>query len=290
VAAGTALPTEPAGADHGSWETVVAVPDPLVAGAPVRLIQDDGDTAWYGDGRTSKDSLPADLQKSLGQVLTYQPGTAHATTTALAAQPAAPLVGQQVTYTATVSGPAGAPGTPTGTVDFAMRSGGRTVTLTCGTAGSVPLVSGSAQCAVDSRTFGGPGTYTVSADYHGSNGYAASAGSLLLRVGPQAAVVTVTAPHSVKSGQAALISVKVSPSDLLSLLLGGRVTVTVTDAAGRHVPCVGLLLPGVGGFCAVPAGQLRADAGPYRITAAFAGNARLGPGTGSATLTVTGRK
>jgi hypothetical protein len=175
-------------------------------------------------------------------------------------------------------------------VAFTLRSGGRTVPLACGTSGSVQLVDGTGQCAVDSRTLGAPGTYTVTAGYSGSGGYTASTGSLAQRVGPEVSAVTVTAPHSVKSGQAALITVRVSPADALSLLRGGRVTVTVTDAAGRHVPCVGLLLPGVGGFCAVPAGQLHADDGPYRITATFAGNSLLTASTGSATLTVSGAK
>jgi hypothetical protein len=67
----TTLPLVPAGANQGSWETIVSVPDPLTSGSAVQLLEDNGDTAWYGDTATSKSGLPADLQKDLGRVFTY---------------------------------------------------------------------------------------------------------------------------------------------------------------------------------------------------------------------------
>jgi hypothetical protein len=73
VATGTALPNEPAGANQGSWETIVNVLAPLAAGDSVELVQDDGNTAWYGDTATSKSGLAGYLQKDLGQTFTYQP-------------------------------------------------------------------------------------------------------------------------------------------------------------------------------------------------------------------------
>lgn len=70
VLTGTALP---AGAADGSWETIVAVPDPLAAGDQVQVVQDNGDTVWYGDGLTSKTGILPDFQKDFGTALTYTP-------------------------------------------------------------------------------------------------------------------------------------------------------------------------------------------------------------------------
>ena len=56
--------------NEGAWEDIVSVPDPLVSGATVELIEDNGDSVWYGDGLSSKSGLPAGLQKDLGRVFT----------------------------------------------------------------------------------------------------------------------------------------------------------------------------------------------------------------------------
>ncbi len=56
--------------DEGAWEDIVSVPDPLVSGATVELLEDNGDSVWYGDGLTSKSGLPSALQKDLGRVFT----------------------------------------------------------------------------------------------------------------------------------------------------------------------------------------------------------------------------
>ena len=290
LSTGLTLPQEPAGADHGSWETVVDVPDPLTAGAPVRLLQDDGDTGWYGDGRTSKTGLPADLQKSLGQVFSYSPGTPLATGTTLSSTANPVPYGSSTTVTARVA--ATDPGTavPGGEVAFAVSSGGRSRALRCSAAtGPAALSSdGTARCTVDSKDLGLPGSYTLTASYTGSAFYTASSGSLVQKVGPTATTTKVTLrPATVGRGQGAVVDVSVSPAGAaLSLLLGGRVTVTVQDASGAVVPCTGLLLPGVGGVCTIAPGRLSAAKGPYTVTAAFAGNQLFAASSGTAVLTV----
>jgi hypothetical protein len=55
------------GVAEGAWEDVVSVPDPLVNGSQVELLEDNGESAWYGDGLTSKNGLPAGLQKDIGR-------------------------------------------------------------------------------------------------------------------------------------------------------------------------------------------------------------------------------
>jgi Bacterial Ig-like domain (group 3) len=281
IATGTTLPSEPAGDNKGAWETIVSVPDPLTAGAPVRLVQDNGDTAWYGDARTSKSGLPTDLQKSLGQVFTYRPGKALATTTSLTAGTASPGTGQKVTYTATVSGPSGGLGTPTGTVAFTGPSG------TQGCAAAPVDASGRATCTLEFRT---AGSATVRAAYSGDPSYAPSSASQKVTVRRASTTRITVLPDTVRPGQAAVITVGVTPSDLFSLLLGGRVTVSVTDAQGRAVPCEGVFLPGTGGLCTVLPGHLTAAGGPYTVTASFAGNSEYAPSSTTTTLRVTGTK
>lgn len=71
--------------EDGAWEGIVSVPDPLVDGATVELVEDNGDTVWYGDGFTSKNGLAPDLQKDLGRTFILS-GTGPPTAT-----PEAPL-------------------------------------------------------------------------------------------------------------------------------------------------------------------------------------------------------
>jgi Bacterial Ig-like domain (group 3) len=400
IESGTALPLEPSGANQGSWETIVSVPDPLASGSSVQLLEDNGDTAWYGDTLTSKTGLDAALQKDLGQVFTYQAGSALATTTALASSPASgPVAGQQVTYTATVAGPSGTLGTPTGTVDFqnggtdvpgcsaqplsgagvatctvaypaigdeavtanyagdpsfaasssaaetvgvaqdatvttvtssanpasydgdvtvqaqvkaaAPGSGtptgkvvftvladGRSRAIQCsGTStsspGTVGLSSGVAQCVVNTKSFASPGgTYAITASYSGDANYLPGTGTLQQQVARIPSTTRLTAtPESVVQGQVVLISVSVAagPGAPLPGLppLTGAVSVTVTSASGAKVSTGCLLLPGLGGICLVPAGELTAAQGPYTVTANYAGDAGYAPGTASTTVTVT---
>jgi hypothetical protein len=61
-----------AGVAEGAWEDIVSVPQPLSQGASVELLEDNGDSDWYADGRNSKEGLPSGLQKDLGRVFTLQ--------------------------------------------------------------------------------------------------------------------------------------------------------------------------------------------------------------------------
>ena len=285
---GTALPTEPGNGDgnQGSWETIVGVPDPLTAGAPLQLVQDSGDTAWYGDTHTSKSGLGPDLMKSLGQTFDYTPGARLGTTATLStpATATAPGAGKPVTYTVKVSGPAGTLGTPGGTVTFSSGTGKAAVG--CAT---VPLdATGTATCTV---SFPATGNATMTASYSGDGSFAASSASDSVSVRTATSVVVEVQPHTVVAGQPAVITVGVSSSKALALLLsGGKVTLTVTDASGASVPCPGVMLPGLGGVCAVLPGRLSAAKGPYTVTASFAGNAQFAASSTSTAFTVAAKR
>ena len=156
-----ALTTLPAGGDRGNWESIVSVPDPLVSGAPVEFLQDNGDTAWYGDSLTSKTGLNPDLQKDFGDTYSYVPPTPLATATAVVSSHNPSQAGDTVTYTATVSLTAPPPGagTPTGTVAF--TDGGSPVD--CG--GDQTLdASGQATCVV---TYPASGSHDIVGTYSG---------------------------------------------------------------------------------------------------------------------------
>ncbi len=48
------------------------MPDPITNGSETELIEDNGDTTWYGNGLDSKNGLAAGLQKDLGRLFTVQ--------------------------------------------------------------------------------------------------------------------------------------------------------------------------------------------------------------------------
>jgi hypothetical protein len=68
VASETALPDPPS--IEGAWESIVRVPDPLIQDAPVPLIEDNGDTVWYGGATTGKD-LPVGMEKDWADSFPY---------------------------------------------------------------------------------------------------------------------------------------------------------------------------------------------------------------------------
>ncbi|MHA6760170.1 Ig-like domain-containing protein [Streptacidiphilus sp. PAMC 29251] len=286
LATGTTLPIEPAAGNQGSWETVVKVPDPLTAGAPLQLLQDSGDVAWYGDTHTSKSGLGPDLMKSLGQTFDYTPGTRLGSTTTLStpASTTAPGAGQPVSYTAKVVGPAGTLGTPGGNVSFSSGTGSAAVGCA-----AVPVdADGSATCTV---SFPATGERTMTASYSGDDSFAGSSASDTVSVRLATTVSLTVQPRAVVAGQPVVISVGVSASRSLALLLaGGKVTLTVTDANGATVPCPGLILPGLGGICALLPGQLSAAKGPYRVSAVFAGNPQFAASSASSSFTVSARR
>ena len=108
VLTNTVLPTP----DGGSWESVISVPDPLVDGAEIRMIEDDGGSNPYGDpdGTELKD-LAFGLQKDHADVF----GLALATQTiGFTTTPASPA------YAGTKYVPAGSGGASGNPVTFGI--------------------------------------------------------------------------------------------------------------------------------------------------------------------------
>ena len=278
---GTTLPLEPAGANQGSWETIVAVPDPLVAGADVQLLQDDGDTAWYGDTLTSKTGLAPALEKDLGQVFSYVPGTPLTTTTTVSSEPAAPTAGQPVSYTATVTAPAGTTGTPTGTVGF-TDGGGDTVP---GCAAQ-PLTTAATGTATASCTTSYPssGSWTASADYSGDGSFAASAAGSTVAVTRTSGTLSLdSSSTSLVTGQAVTFTAAVTAPAGNTLTPTGSVDFQADGVDLPGCPAVPLDASGQA-QCTVPAGF--APSG-RTVTADYSGDGAFQPAAAApVTLTV----
>jgi hypothetical protein len=126
-----------------------------------------------------------------------QPDT---TRTVLKSSVAAPVWGQPVTFTATVSALRAGAGTPTGTVTFLD---GATVLQT-----GVPLVAGKAQLTTTLAV----GSHTITAAYSGENAsITASAGSLIVPVGKAATTATLGASSlALTFGQSLTLTTAVS--------------------------------------------------------------------------------
>jgi hypothetical protein len=238
-ATGVTLPNE-----DGAWEAVVSVPSPLVAGAPVQLVQDDGDYDFYGDGLTSKTGEVTALQKDIVVPFAYALPAPLATTTTVvsSANPVAPMTA--VTLTATVTGPADQ-ATPTGTVSFSIGCP------------SVPLVGGVATCMLPAGTLLAAGSpYTVSVAYAGTDDFASSSTTLsqVVTGAPTSTSAASLTPIPL-AGHPVVIGAVVLPTRTVPAAIGGTVTFTVRDATGatvyttstplsRLLPVTGATIPG----------------------------------------------
>ncbi|MCW2497139.1 MAG: hypothetical protein JWQ77_3063, partial [Jatrophihabitans sp.] len=186
---GTTLPVLPSADNQGSWETVVSVPDPLTSGSTIPMLQDDGDVAWYGDGLTSKNGMPSDLQKSVGLDLSYTAPARQSTSTALTVDDASPNITDTVTFTATVSAGSGASGTPDGTVSFTEAG-----TAVSGCDAAV-VSAGVATCTT---SYADTADHTVLATYSGDDDFTGS-GSNPVTVTAHLRGTDVTVTPSVES-------------------------------------------------------------------------------------------
>ncbi len=158
---------------------------------------------------TAKYSGDANFAASTSAVLTETVNPA-ATSTAIASAANPAIVGQNVTFTATVQSPSGT--TPSGTITFLDG------TTALGTA---PLASNSAQLTVSTLTVG---AHSITAVYGGNSNLASSTSAMLAETINQAPTTTTftSSPNPANFGQAVRFVATVQPP------YGGAVTGTVT--------------------------------------------------------------
>ncbi|HUA49049.1 MAG TPA: hypothetical protein VMA77_27690, partial [Solirubrobacteraceae bacterium] len=128
----------------GAWEGVVSVPDPLTDGSSLELVQDDGDTPWYGDAdtATSKSGLPTGLQKDLGRNFEISLPTQTISFTSTA--PSNPVYGESYGVSATASS-----GLPVAlSIDPSSDAGA------CSLTGGTVTFTGVGQCVIDANQGG----------------------------------------------------------------------------------------------------------------------------------------
>ncbi|HEX8100430.1 MAG TPA: Ig-like domain-containing protein, partial [Actinomycetota bacterium] len=200
-------------------------------------------------------------------------GTPSKTELASSANPS--VVGQTVTFTATVTddpddATAGV-GTPAGTVDFVEEG-----TIVCD---DVALdLSGQAICE---RTYSSVATRSVAASYSGDTAYAPSSSAALSQVVQQAGSKTTLsssdADNQTVSGQSVTYTATVSPVSPGSQPTGG--TVTFTDGGANISGCVSKSLSSAQATCATAF-----KAGTHSVVARYSGTSDY---RGSASSAIT---
>ena len=203
----------------------------------------------------------ADGIASSGQIFTYGTGFTS-TTTALVSSANPSVIGQPVTFTATVS-PASGNGTPTGTVIF--QNG----TATLGTA---TLAGGSASFTTHSLALG---TATIRADYYGdTNFFGSPSGPLSQTVNKDASSTTLTSSASPSVyGEAVTFTATVAGAAPGS----GSGTGIVTFKSGFRVLGTSTLIGGSAGL-SVASFQV----GSHSVTAVYGGDGNFTAGTSPA--------
>ena len=198
-------------------------------------------------------------------------GSPPASTTTVTSSVATPVVGQAVSYTATVSGSASA--VATGTASFTDNG---TPIAACS---SLPLVSGAAICATEA---GSAGSHTIAATYSGDDVHLPSSGSLALTVGQAATVTSLGAPFaSVAVGQSVTVSATVAAAPPGSGTPSGTVSF---DLNGGALPsCTGIALASGAAQCS----YTPTATGALSFTASYSGSVDFSASSSAAALDLT---
>ena len=204
---------------------------------------------------------------------------AAATTTSVASTTGSPsVVGQAVTYTATVAVTSPGSGTPTGKIEFLD---GGTAIATCGGASGNPLSGTSATCAV---TYGTVGSHTITAKYLGDSNYSASPTSSSITQTVNAASTTTSVASSANpsvAGQAVTYTATVAATAPGAGTPSSSDTVTFKDGASTITCGSGsVAFNGTTATCVVTYASTAGS--PHSITAVFGGDANYGGSTSSA--------
>jgi hypothetical protein len=188
---GTSVPA----IEDGAWEGIVSVPDPLVNGSKVELVEDNGDTAWYGDAATSKTGLAPGLQKDLGRTFTV---TLPSQTVSITSTPPT-VVG--ATYAVTASASSGLPVT--------ISTDPATTNNACSVSGNLVQLLAAGTCVIDANQGGNISfapavqaqqSFTVTAPGHSTTGGLSCVLTSVTRQaanGHDTAEVTVTDPNGI---------------------------------------------------------------------------------------------
>ncbi|MDN0199930.1 Ig-like domain repeat protein [Streptomyces sp. S.PNR 29] len=191
------------------------------------------------------------------------------TTTTVSSSPDPSVVGQPVTFTATVASVAPGAGTPTGTVTFDFGDGTTAVTAT---------LSNGVATVTRPYTTRSSGLFTVTATYNGSNSFAGSSGSDSHVVNRALSATTVvSSPDPSAPGQTFTITATVTAVPPGAGTPTGSVTFTIDSRPPISAP----LVNGTAGISTRLQGV-----GNHSITAAYTASADFDASSGTDTHTV----
>ena len=225
-------------------------------------VTSDSITASYsGDGNFVGSSAGSIL--SVGQAMTA---------TAVVPSDPTPVVGEQITYTATVTVTPPGSGTPTGSVTF---TGNDDATLCA----SVPVtVSGTATCQ---QAYSTTGTEDLRVTYSGDTDFAGSSSSTSLVVGQDATTTTVTSdPSNPVAGQSITLTATVGAQPPGA----GTPTGAVSFTSGGSALCSANLVNGFTDAASCTTSFSGGSSGS--IIGTYAGDANFNGSSGSTNLTV----
>ncbi|MFE9847040.1 Ig-like domain repeat protein [Streptomyces goshikiensis] len=216
-------------------------------------------TATYGASPDFAGSIGTD---------THTVNRASTTTTVSSSQDPS-VVGQPVTFTATVASVAPGAGTPTGTITFDFGDGTTPVTAT--------LANGTAT-ATRPYTTRSSGLFTVTATYNGSSSFAGSSGTARHTVNrAQSATTVVSSPDPSRPGQDATVTATVTAVPPGA----GTPTGSVTFTIGNRSP---ITLPLVNGTASTTTNTLSVSTHPITVT--YTGSSNFASSSGTDTHTV----
>ena len=217
----------------------------------------------------------------------------------MAASASPAVVGQPVTFTATVASTAPGMGTPAGSVTFTLgdaaptKGAGHLRPLACAGGDTVALAGGTAQCVLSGGLALSQSPATVEAAFAGSTSFAASTSSTV----EEAVVPDGTTVNHQRQGQpdddrrGAHFTAIVAAAAPGSGAPTGTATWTITSADHTAVPCSGgsTTVDKTTGAtsCSVGANQLSAADGPYTVSVSYSGDADFLPSTGTFTQTIS---
>ncbi|KOG49563.1 vegetative cell wall protein, partial [Streptomyces decoyicus] len=192
------------------------------------------------------------------------------TTTTVSSTPDPSVVGQSVTFSATVAPVSPGAGTPTGTVTFVATDGVTTVTLTGTLSGGTTSVSTSGLVTA--------GVYAVTATYSGDGSFTSSVGTDTQTVAPAATTTTVSSsPDPSVAGQLVTFTAVVAPVSPGAGTPTGTVTFVITGG-----PTLTATLSGG----TATASTTALGAGTFPVTATYSGDGDFTSSSGNDTQTV----
>ncbi|WP_435242247.1 Ig-like domain repeat protein [Streptomyces cucumeris] len=255
--------------DFGDGSSPVTVP---VSGGIATTTHAYASTAGSPYTVTASYGGDGDFAASTGTVAQRVEAEVSSTSTTVVSSPDPSLVGQTVTFTATVAVLPPASGTATGTVTFNFGDGSAPVTTTL-TAGVATVTH------VYSSTAGSP--YTVTASYGGDANFAGSAGVDTQTVNLAASTTTLTtAPNPSVTGEPVTVTATVAPAVMGTGTPTGTVTIDFGDGSGP------LLVAVTDGVAAAVHAYAGPSGSPYTVTATYNGDAAFSASTDTEVQTV----